>query len=162
MRGGYVRSQVVFSKRAIDSPMCENPDYFVALSSAAYNRFKQTVTDDGVILYDPAFVEAIDPALGCRQLSLPAKKLAIEELGRPIYANSIALGAMAFLLRQDLAKEVVLESMLAVIPKYQQENRRAFRDRIRAAGLRPTAAAGAGSRQPTIAALPPADLFSEP
>ena len=28
MRGGYVRSQVVVSKNAIDSPMCETPDFF--------------------------------------------------------------------------------------------------------------------------------------
>ena len=34
MRGGYVRSQVVLSKEIIDSPMCESPDYFVALSSS--------------------------------------------------------------------------------------------------------------------------------
>ena len=57
MRGGYGRSQVVLSKEIIDSPMCENPDYFIALSSAAYNRFKDTVADDGLIIYDPAFVE---------------------------------------------------------------------------------------------------------
>ena len=35
MRGGYVRSQVVLSKSIIDSPMCESPDYFVALSKGA-------------------------------------------------------------------------------------------------------------------------------
>jgi len=47
MRGGYVRSQVVLSKDLIDSPMCESPDYFVALSGAAYKRFKDTVPDYG-------------------------------------------------------------------------------------------------------------------
>ena len=36
MRGGYVRSQVVLSKDIIDSPMCENPDYFIALSSRSF------------------------------------------------------------------------------------------------------------------------------
>ena len=45
MRGGYVRSQVVFSPKIIDSPMCESPDYFVALSVAAYNRFKDTLDE---------------------------------------------------------------------------------------------------------------------
>ena len=35
MRGGYVRSQVVLSQDLIDSPMCETPNYFIALSLAA-------------------------------------------------------------------------------------------------------------------------------
>ena len=126
MRGGYVRSQVVLSPDTIDSPMCENPDFFIALSSAAYNRFKDTVPDYGLILYDPAFVEEIDPSLPCRQKELPAKQLAVDNFGRPIFSNSIALGAMAKLLEADLKKETILESLLQVIPKFHDENRAAF------------------------------------
>jgi 2-oxoglutarate ferredoxin oxidoreductase subunit gamma len=126
MRGGYVRSQVVLSKDLIDSPMCETPDFFVALSLAAYNRFKNTVPDGGIIVYDPAFVEQIDDSLPCKHKALPAKQLALDNFGRPIFSNSIALGAMAKLLAEDLDKELVLESILAVIPKYHKENREAF------------------------------------
>ncbi len=126
MRGGYVRSQVVLSKNPIDSPMCENPDYFIALSSAAYNRFKDTVPDYGLILYDPAFVEEIDPSLPCRQKELPAKQLAVDNFGRAIFSNTIALGAMARLLEGGLKKQTILESILDIIPKFHQENKRAF------------------------------------
>lgn len=126
MRGGYVRSQVVLSKDLIDSPMCENPDFFVALSLAAYNRFKDTVPSDGMIIYDPAFVDTIDGALACAQKALPAKQLAVDNFGRPIFSNSIALGAMAKLLEKVLNKDLVLESILGVIPKYHEENRNAF------------------------------------
>jgi 2-oxoglutarate ferredoxin oxidoreductase subunit gamma len=126
MRGGYVRSQVVLSKDLIDSPMCESPDFFVALSLAAYDRFKNTVPNYGLIVYDPAFVETIDDTLPCTQKALPAKQLAVDNFGRPIFSNSIALGAMAKLLEQDLDKNVILESILAVIPKYHKENTEAF------------------------------------
>jgi len=126
MRGGYVRSQVVLSPDTIDSPMCENPDFFVALSSAAYNRFKDTVPEYGVILYDPAFVEQIDQSLPCTQRDLPAKQLAMDNFGRAIFSNSIALGAMAKLLEADLNKETILDSLLRVIPKFHDENRAAF------------------------------------
>ncbi len=126
MRGGYVRAQVVLSPETIDSPMCENPDYFVALSSAAYNRFKDTVPDDGVIIFDPAFVEDIDGDLPCTQKELPAKQLAVDNFGRPIFSNSVALGAMAKLLEGDLGKEIILDSLLEVIPKFHEENRDAF------------------------------------
>jgi 2-oxoglutarate ferredoxin oxidoreductase subunit gamma len=125
MRGGYVRSQVVFSSKLIDSPMCESPDYFVALSSSAYNRFKDTVGKNGLILYDPAFVEKIDDGLPCAQKPLPAKELAMEKFGRPIFANSIVLGAMAKLI-EVLEKDKVLESLLEIIPKYRDANRDAF------------------------------------
>lgn len=126
MRGGYVRSQVVLSKKLIDSPMCENPDYFVALSSAAYNRFKDTVPEYGMILYDPAFVEEIDDSLVCTQKELPAKQLAMDNFNRAIFSNSVALGAMAKLLTETLDKEIILDSILAIIPKFHEENRKAF------------------------------------
>lgn len=126
MRGGYVRSQVVLSKDLIDSPMCETPDYFIALSLAAYNRFKNTVPDNGLIIYDPAFVEQIDDTLPCKQKPLPAKQLAMDNFGKPIFSNSIALGAMAKLLEKDLDKNLVLESILGIIPKSREENRKAF------------------------------------
>ena len=126
MRGGYVRSQLVMSRKLIDSPMCENPDYFVALSSAAYDRFKDTVPNHGLILYDPAFVEQIDTSLACEHKDLPAKQLAMDNFGRAIFSNSVALGAMAKLLERDLDKEIILESILDIIPKFHEENKHAF------------------------------------
>lgn len=126
MRGGYVRSQIVLSRKAIDSPMCENIDIFIALSLAAYNRFKDTVPEQGLIIYDPAFVESIDERLPCRQKAFPAKQLAVDNFGKAIFSNTIALGAMAKLLEGSLKKEIILESILEIIPKYQDENRRAF------------------------------------
>ncbi|MCP4691107.1 MAG: 2-oxoglutarate ferredoxin oxidoreductase subunit gamma [Desulfobacterales bacterium] len=127
MRGGYVRSQVVLSQKAIDSPMCENPDFFIALSSAAYDRFKDTIPGNGVILYDPAFVERLDHGLPCTQRALPAKQLAMDNFGKAIFSNTIALGAMARLLDEDIREETILKSILEIIPKFHEENKRAFR-----------------------------------
>jgi 2-oxoglutarate ferredoxin oxidoreductase subunit gamma len=123
MRGGYVRSQVVLSEKAIDSPMCENPDVFLALSGAAYKRFKDSVLASGLIVYDPAFVEEVDKSLLCTQ---PAKDLAVKHFKRPLFSNAIALGALARLLSHTLDKDKILESFLEVIPKYKKENQEAF------------------------------------
>lgn len=125
MRGGYVRSQVVISKEIIDSPMCESPDYFVALSSAAYKRFKDTVPEDGIIIYDPAFVEEIDESLQCTQKAFPAKDLSIEHFDNALFANTLVLGVMARII-EGLNKDTVLESILAIIPKFHDRNRKAF------------------------------------
>jgi 2-oxoglutarate ferredoxin oxidoreductase subunit gamma len=126
MRGGYVRSQVVLSPKLIDSPICESPDYFIALSLAAYNRFKDTVPGGGVILYDPDFVTALDDGLACKQVPVPAKRLSAEHFQRPIFANTIILGALARDLN-ILDKDILLESVLEIIPKFHPENRDAFR-----------------------------------
>lgn len=126
MRGGYVRSQVVVSKNAIDSPMCENPDLFVALSLSAYNRFKDTVPEDGLILYDPAFVETIDKSLPCKQKEFPAKQIAVDNFNKPIFSNTVAIGAMAKILSAGIKKENVLNSILEIIPKFHEENKKAF------------------------------------
>lgn len=126
MRGGYVRSQVVVSTKMIDSPMCETPDYFLSLSLGAYKRFSETVPEDGMIVYDPSFVDEINDNLPCKQVPFPAKDIAVENFGRTIFSNSVALGAMAKLLEGVIDKETVLESLLDVIPKFHEDNRKAF------------------------------------
>lgn len=125
MRGGYVRSQVVLSKDAIDSPICESPDYFIALSSAAYERFKDTVPNDGIILYDPALVEKIDETLNCTQKAFPAKTLSMENFDKPLFANTLVLGVVAKII-DVLDKDMVLDSILEIIPKFHENNKKAF------------------------------------
>ena len=126
MRGGYVRSQVVLSKDIIDSPMCESPDYFIALSKAAYDRFKDSVSAEGKILYDPDFVETLDDSLTCEHLAVPARALSIAHFKGPIFANTIILGKLAGILGNVLDKQTVLDSILEVIPKFHEQNKAAF------------------------------------
>ena len=125
MRGGYVRSQVVLSKDIIDSPICEAPDCFIALSGAAYNQFKRLMPRHGVILYDPAFVEEIDASLECGQKAVPANHLSVERFSSPLYANSLILGVVTGAV-DVLDKKIVLESLLSVMPKFHDQNREAF------------------------------------
>ncbi|MCP4755593.1 MAG: 2-oxoglutarate ferredoxin oxidoreductase subunit gamma [Proteobacteria bacterium] len=123
-RGGYVRTQLVLSSEEIDSPLVESPDYFCAMSSAAYKQFGHMI-GDGIVLYDPAMVE-IDESKPFRQISVPAKNTAIDKLGRAIYANIIMLGALSGAAAEVLDKENVLETMLKIIPKFKDENKTAF------------------------------------
>jgi 2-oxoglutarate ferredoxin oxidoreductase subunit gamma len=57
---------------------------------------------------------------------LPARQLAIDNFTKAIFSNTIALGAMARLLVGDIEKEVILKSILEIIPKFHEENRAAF------------------------------------
>ncbi|MBW1903464.1 MAG: 2-oxoacid:acceptor oxidoreductase family protein [Deltaproteobacteria bacterium] len=123
-RGGYVRTQLVLSKEEIDSPLVEDPDYFCSFSTAAYKQFSHMMKD-GIMLYDPATVE-IDESKPFRQIAVAAKETAVEKLGRPIYANTIMLGALTGATAGLLEKENMLETMLKIIPKFKEENKKAF------------------------------------
>jgi 2-oxoglutarate ferredoxin oxidoreductase subunit gamma len=124
-RGGYVRAQVVLSREPIDSPMVEDPDYFCAFSSAAYNSYAGLVTD-GIIFYDPSSAE-IDEKLAenVPHYAVPARDKAIECFGRAIFSNTIMLGAMAKKI-EILDKDIVLSTMLSVMPKFKEDNEKAF------------------------------------
>ncbi|RJP23866.1 MAG: 2-oxoglutarate ferredoxin oxidoreductase subunit gamma [Candidatus Abyssobacteria bacterium SURF_5] len=126
MRGGYVRSQVVLSPEIIDSPICESPDCFIALSGAAYNQFKRLMPDYGLILFDPAFVNETDSTLQCRQKAVPANELSVKHFDGPLFANSLMLGVVAAAV-DILKQDIVLKSLLSVMPKFHDQNREAFR-----------------------------------
>lgn len=122
-RGGYVRAQVVISPEEIDSPIVEDPDFFCAFSSAAYKQFGHLIKD-GMVLYDPSSVQ-IDESKEFRQIAVAAKDTAVEKLGRPIYANTIMLGALTKAVG-FLEKDKMLETVLDTIPKFKEENKKAF------------------------------------
>jgi 2-oxoglutarate ferredoxin oxidoreductase subunit gamma len=105
--------------------MCESPDYLVALSTAAYKRFKDTVPDYGTIIYDPETVDEIDEDLPCTQKAFSARELALKNFDNALFANTLVLGFVARLL-EVLDQDLLLESILEVIPKFHEQNRQAF------------------------------------
>lgn len=123
-RGGYVRTQVVLSDELIDSPVIENPDYFCAMSKAAYQRFSHMV-DKGILIYDPGFVEP-DTSLPCRQIAVSARNLSAEHFGRELFANMIIYGYIVRRLEGKIDKEKAIEALKQRIPRSIEENIRAF------------------------------------
>lgn len=123
-RGGYVRSQIVVSGSPIDSPVVENPAYFCALSKSAYTKFAGLVTA-GMIIYDPGYIEP-DLSAGVRHTALPARDIAVRELGRDIFANIVFLGMLGQQLKTAVSKENLLQALQARVPKFVEENVKAF------------------------------------
>jgi 2-oxoglutarate ferredoxin oxidoreductase subunit gamma len=122
-RGGYVRSQVVIADEDIDSPVVERPDYFCAMSLAAYRRFAHLMTQ-GVILFDPDLVIA-SPDETLAGVSLPARKISIEQTGGPLAANMVMLGASLrglALIPLDTAAEAARK----IMPRHAEANVKAI------------------------------------
>jgi len=122
-RGGYVRSQVVLADGFVDSPVVERADCFCAMSPEAYVRFKGLVT--GTLVYDPDLI-TLDGDAARRRVPLPATALAQRELGDRIFANAVFLGAASRILEKTLDRDQVLAAMARRIPRFPEENRRAF------------------------------------
>lgn len=123
-RGGYVRSQVVLSRDFIDSQVVEDPDYFCAFSAAAYDAYSPLVKQ-GVILYDPQFVRPSEE-LGSRHVAVHATEIATRELGSPLYANMVMLGALTAMSSPLFDRGTVLQAMNELLIKYQENNHKAF------------------------------------
>ena len=121
---GYVRTQVVVSDKDIDSPVVENPDFFCAMSKAAYQKFSHMV-DRGILIYDPGFVEP-DESLPCHQIAISARELSAEHFGKELFANMILYGYLIQKLNGKIDREKALEAMEQRIPRALEENKKAF------------------------------------
>jgi len=121
-RGGYVRAQLVISPDYVDSPVVENADVFVAFSAPAYKKFYDLCR--GNILYDPEMVDEVRRDAPDRHVEIPATALAKERFGNVLFANMIMLGALTRLAGMDF--EAMKQAMLAVIPRFHEQNLKAL------------------------------------
>jgi 2-oxoglutarate ferredoxin oxidoreductase subunit gamma len=121
-RGGYVRAKVVIAPDYVDSPVVENADIFIAFSSPAYKKFYDLCT--GKILYDPEMVEQVRADAPERHVAIAATALSKQHFDKPLFANMIMLGALTRVAGMDV--DAMRQAMLAVIPRFHDENLRAL------------------------------------
>ena len=132
-RGGASKAEVVISDGEIDYPKAIRPDVLLALNQKSLEAFSSDMKPGGLVLVD---ADLVHEAPASRVLALPFTRIA-RELGRPMVANIVALGALA-----QLTGAVSLESLtaavLARVPRGTEElNRQAL-----AAGVNAAKAAG--------------------
>ena len=124
-RGGYVRAQVVLSDSVIDSMNTENPDIFVAMSKAAYDRFYHLSGENGIIVYDPAYVMQLQ-GTPAEQRPVAARDLAVEKVGKELFANVIILGYIIRKLDGLIDYDSAVSALTEIMPRAHEENRKAF------------------------------------
>ncbi|GAB6174829.1 2-oxoacid:ferredoxin oxidoreductase subunit gamma [Paradesulfitobacterium aromaticivorans] len=105
-RGGYSQAEVVISEGTVYFPKCDNPDLVLALSQAAYDRYKNKISADCIVLYDS---DAVTSKGRAQDLGYPFQAKAID-LGNEKVINSLALGAVL-----KLCPVVSKESMAKVL-----------------------------------------------
>ena len=104
-RGGAARSEVVISNQEINYPKVVEADILVALSQAAFDKYRPFVKENSIIIIDEDLVKAEEDKI----YSVPFTRIA-DALGKKVVANSVMLGYLL------ASTEVIsVESMKATI-----------------------------------------------
>ena len=124
-RGGASKAEVLISDEAIDYPKVQKPDILLAMSQEAYTKYAGSIKYPGKLVTDSTFVREVGDG-HAPPVELPITKKAKEELGRDMYANIIALGAIVGL-TGIVSRESLVAAVLARVPKgTEDKNRRAI------------------------------------
>lgn len=93
MRGGTANCSVTLSDRAIGSPLVVTPDVLVSLNQPSYDKFVDTVLDNGIAIADTSLISNMHTNGLIRSVGIPATRLAEEE-GLKGLANVVLVGKL--------------------------------------------------------------------
>lgn len=119
-RGGQCQAELIIQDKPINSPIAETKNLLVAMFQTAYEKYIDTLDEDGVLVIDPQLVTKIVRPIK-HTLEIPATQIAVD-LGNRMAANMVVLGflseALDLMSRDDLIS--VLES--TVNPRFLELN----------------------------------------
>ncbi len=124
-RGGACKADIIVSPDAVDYPKTPSVDYLVALSLDAYVTFRDQVRPGGAVIYEESLLDIPEGERlpGVRYVPVPALEAA-QELGNPLAANMVMLGAVQAVtgaVSLNALKEAVVERF----PRFRDVNLRA-------------------------------------
>ena len=91
-RGGASKSEVIIDDNPIYHPHVECPDLVLAMTQKAADKYYTDLNPEGVLVLDTDLVP--EPPDFPNILRIPITKLAVEEIGKSLFANIVALGAL--------------------------------------------------------------------
>ncbi len=118
-RGGSSKSEVMISEDAIHFPKVTEPNLLLAMSQEAANKYSKDLLPDSIIVTDSLFVTEV-PQHGGKIYELPITHAAKEELGKALFANIIALGAVVKI-TNIVTEESLVKAVLNRVPKGTEE-----------------------------------------
>ncbi len=112
-RGGASKSEVIVSKEKINYPKVIVPDALLAMTGNAYKKYGFDTGDGCISIVDSYYVDDLLETKGKSYL-LPITDIAIEETGKIIVANIVAVGILAALIEHisDGAMEKAVTSRM--------------------------------------------------
>ena len=118
-RGGSSKSEVLISDKAIYYPKVTEADLILAMSQEACNKYTADLKSDGVLVIDTTFVKDL-PKNAKKVYKLPITETAKTKVGKTLFANIVALGAIVALTK-CVSKESITKAVLNRVPKGTEE-----------------------------------------
>ncbi|MFH0982995.1 MAG: 2-oxoacid:acceptor oxidoreductase family protein [Planctomycetota bacterium] len=123
-RGSACSATLTVSDTRVLYPYLRRPDIFVVMSTEGYDRYRDELKDNGILIYEknlvhPTFKEG-QPAFG-----IPSTRIA-ESVGRSLVQNIVMVGFFAAV-TQLVTRDQMREAVSASVPSGTEElNLRAF------------------------------------
>ena len=118
-RGGSCKAEVVISEAPIDYPEVEQIDFLLALTQDSLDKYIKDIYPGAIVMFDSTLKLPDDPKVGCA-ISLPILSTAKEEIGNPMTANIVALGAINACLH-ICSKEALQQTVADNVPAGTEE-----------------------------------------
>lgn len=115
-RGGSSKSEVIISESIIRYPKITVPDVVLAMSQEACNKYTTDLPPNGILITDSLFVNQLPEKQFKRVYQLPITHTAHEGLGKSLFANIVALGAIVKI-TGVVTTEALIKSVLDRVPK---------------------------------------------
>lgn len=91
-RGGASKAEVIISKDFIYHPKVTKPDIVLALTQQAADKYSADLCGEGVLIIDEDLVPKSPNHSNVVKVSMT--RLAVEELGKDLFTNIVALGLL--------------------------------------------------------------------
>ena len=123
-RGGSCCAEAILSETPIHYTKCTHTNFLLALTQSALNKYLSRVCAGGLLLMDESLEKPDRDDLHI--VALPILKTAKEEVGNPMTANILAVGAINALL-ELVDDEALLDAVKRNIPRgTEQINLKAY------------------------------------
>ena len=119
-RGGSSKSEVIISDKVIHYPKITIPDVVLAMSQEACKKYTSDCTEDGILITDSMFVSQLPDKKFKKVFELPITQTAQDGLGKALFANIVALGAIVKI-TGVVSMESLTKAVLARVPKGTEE-----------------------------------------
>lgn len=115
-RGGSSKSEVLISDKAIHYPKVTEPNLILAMSQEACKKYTTDLNEECILITDSLFVEQLPDKKVKKVYELPITQAAQEQLGKALFANIVALGAIVKL-TAVVSVESLTKAVLSKVPR---------------------------------------------
>jgi len=115
-RGGACKSEVVISDEEISFPMVTRPEFFIALSQEALDKYIGDLPEGKTLLVDEDLVKSIPEGKGIKIHRLPMTRIADRKLKNRMFTNIVMIGAVTDFTGL-VSREAMREAVKNIVPR---------------------------------------------